>query len=239
VHAVCVAALFAGTAPAEFDYAPSIRQAAAESPPSDGDAADHATLNPTRDIPAEQAALAECMSGPGAAPTPADPLTAGNCLDLFDYDQQGEVDLADASVYLTTVPPPIPPELEIGRTVDGIYKRLKAGDIMPVHRGFQGGTHIFVSLRGRGFVPDSFVFVTRSGVMVDGGETVVETITTSIAYEGLGAGVSERANLFVGLALDPGQADGREADLTFTIEDYNAPSKTATITLRVLFEEIQ
>ncbi len=39
--------------------------------------------------------LADCLSGPGAPPTPTPPTTAQDCLDAFDTDFDGDVDLDD------------------------------------------------------------------------------------------------------------------------------------------------
>jgi len=43
--------------------------------------------------------LSACLSGPGAAPSPADGRCLQTCLDGFDADQDGDVDLADTAVF--------------------------------------------------------------------------------------------------------------------------------------------
>jgi hypothetical protein len=46
---------------------------------------------------ADHAALVDCLSGPGTAPIPTPPTTVQDCLDAFDGDYDGDVDLKDKS----------------------------------------------------------------------------------------------------------------------------------------------
>jgi hypothetical protein len=48
---------------------------------------------------ADYPALAECLAGPGLAPSPAEPTCAGTCLDAFDFNGDGDVDLADLAAF--------------------------------------------------------------------------------------------------------------------------------------------
>ncbi|HRX87171.1 MAG TPA: choice-of-anchor Q domain-containing protein, partial [Phycisphaerae bacterium] len=45
----------------------------------------------------DQVAFSECLGGPGAAPAPSAPLSGTDCLVVFDYDDDGDVDLWDFS----------------------------------------------------------------------------------------------------------------------------------------------
>ncbi|MFQ5463320.1 MAG: M4 family metallopeptidase [Phycisphaerae bacterium] len=47
----------------------------------------------------DYAVLADCLSGPGAAPAPPSPTSATFCLDVFDSDGDGDVDLADVEAF--------------------------------------------------------------------------------------------------------------------------------------------
>jgi len=49
-------------------------------------------------------ALADCLSGPGAAPSPSLPRTADECLRAFDCDDDGDVDLRDYATSVQSVP---------------------------------------------------------------------------------------------------------------------------------------
>ena len=44
----------------------------------------------------DYAVFVGCMAGPETPPDPAAPLTAQECLDIFDVDEDGDVDLSDA-----------------------------------------------------------------------------------------------------------------------------------------------
>ncbi|HEY3243254.1 MAG TPA: choice-of-anchor B family protein, partial [Phycisphaerae bacterium] len=50
---------------------------------------------------ADFAGFAECMAGPNAAPSPTQPPTPGECLDVFDSDADVDVDLFDLSELLS------------------------------------------------------------------------------------------------------------------------------------------
>lgn len=43
--------------------------------------------------------LADCLNGPGTAPSPTFPVTGQDCLDWFDADGDSDVDLSDAGVF--------------------------------------------------------------------------------------------------------------------------------------------
>ena len=49
----------------------------------------------------DYAALCDCLAGPGHPPDPDMPLTAQRCLDAFDHDGDGDVDLADFARFQT------------------------------------------------------------------------------------------------------------------------------------------
>ncbi len=48
-------------------------------------------------------ALADCLAGPGTAPAPAPPWDASRCLEHFDFDDDADVDLRDASLFSRAV----------------------------------------------------------------------------------------------------------------------------------------
>ena len=45
----------------------------------------------------------QCMSGPGQAPTPGEPVTPGDCWWAFDFDGDGDVDVHDYAVFSALV----------------------------------------------------------------------------------------------------------------------------------------
>jgi hypothetical protein len=47
----------------------------------------------------DQAEFAECLSGPNVAPSPTPPPTPQECLAAFDFNEDGDVDLADFSKF--------------------------------------------------------------------------------------------------------------------------------------------
>jgi hypothetical protein len=54
---------------------------------------------------ADYPALAECLAGPSAAPAPAAPITPPQCRDVFDFDGDDDVDLADAAALVLLFAP--------------------------------------------------------------------------------------------------------------------------------------
>jgi hypothetical protein len=48
----------------------------------------------------DHASFVECLAGPEVAPSPGEPLTAEECLTVFDFDEGGDVDLRDYSVFI-------------------------------------------------------------------------------------------------------------------------------------------
>lgn len=46
----------------------------------------------------------DCMSGPGAAPSPTEPVTPQGCLDVFDFDVDSDVDLGDYAAFEMLLP---------------------------------------------------------------------------------------------------------------------------------------
>ena len=175
--------------------------------------------------------MSDCWSGPDASPKPSDGMSLIQCLARFDYDDDGDVDLFDHAAYLTA------PAIELGFAFDVPYGCLRDGDTLPVFFGFQGGIHLFVTIRGTGFPPDAAVGVTRSGVMVDNGDIAVSLYTVNNVFTDIGDGLDQVLNLFTGLFMAPGNAHGRLADLTFTVTNHDDPTNTATVTTRVLLIE--
>ncbi len=62
----------------------------------------HVQLSAFGDI-ADLPNLADCLAGPGALPAPSGMLTAQQCLDLFDFNNDNDVDLDDSAVWLQVV----------------------------------------------------------------------------------------------------------------------------------------
>ena len=208
-----------------------------------------------RDMPAEVAVMSDCWSGPDESPKPSDGMSLVQCLTRFDYDGDGDVDLADHAAYLTA------PAIELGFAYNVPYACLSDGDTLSVSLGFQGGIHLYVTIRGTGFPPCAAVGVTRSGVMVDDGSIAVSLYTVNnvlsvrmcdgtsnccvvdddcaegVSCLAIADGLGQVLNLFTRLFMDPGSADGRLADLTFTVTDHSDPPNTATVTTRVLLIE--
>ncbi|MHC4610958.1 MAG: golvesin C-terminal-like domain-containing protein, partial [Planctomycetota bacterium] len=50
------------------------------------------------------AALADCLGGPGEVPSPPPPMSTADCLDVFDFDEDGDVDLLSFAEFRRRVP---------------------------------------------------------------------------------------------------------------------------------------
>lgn len=190
-----------------------------------------AAILPCHDLTVELPDLLDCMAGPGAPPAPVQGLSLADCLDLFDSNDDGSVDMSDYSAFLTA------PAIEFGYSFSQPYECMIDGSVMPVFHGLQGGTHIFVTLRGKGFPLGQSVNILRRGVMVDDQQVAIPDGEFLSVFTDLGGGVGEMKDLFLFMLLFPDEADGREMDLTFIATDPNDSSVTATVTHRVLLAE--
>jgi hypothetical protein len=54
----------------------------------------------------DYAVFADCLSGPGAVPTPPAPITVEECLGVFDFDIDEDVDLYDFDLLVLLITPP-------------------------------------------------------------------------------------------------------------------------------------
>lgn len=187
---------------------------------------------------AEASGIVDCLTGPDETPAPGGEWTSESCLAAFDSREDGEnpadgdIDLRDYAALITA------PAVELGYSFGQPYECVFDDDVIPVEFGFQGGIHFFISLRLSGFAPDAQVSIFREGVFLDDEGTAVYPYTVpQVICTDIGNGVNEIDSLFVGIFVAPSQADGRTAELIFTVTDLNDSNVTATIVRRLLFVE--
>lgn len=201
----------------------------------------------SRDFAQEIADVSQCLGGPDVVPAPSGDLDAAMCLGMFDYDDDGDVDLGDYEVYLKSASPDEEPRIEIGEATytDHSFYPYADGGTIELHSGFQGGTHVFLAIRGFNFPPDVAISFYRSGEAVEP-IPVSETISlehiflspqqpfSNIAFPNIGVGASQTQRFQLITLLPPGTGDYHDIDLTIIAETFNhEPIVEAEVTLRL------
>lgn len=115
------------------------------------------------------------------------------------------------------------------------YLRTPEGGNMIVRRGFQGGNHIFMSVKTVGFTPGAAVSFTR-GVQPDGTTlplVINSTVTQFLEAQVDGTQLLQQVFVFIDGVI-PQNYDGLPATVTMTITEQANPAITATLTQRVI-----
>jgi len=130
------------------------------------------------------------------------------------------------------------PDLLVGDETP--FTAIVEGGDMIVRRGFQGGNHIFISVKAIGFNPASGVEFTRGIVPVDSPLPVVieSTITQFFTVQDDGTLLLDRIFTFIDGVL-PDDYDGREATVTIRLTDLADPSITAELVQQVVLRAEQ
>lgn len=130
------------------------------------------------------------------------------------------------------------PDLEIGD--EAPFAAIVEGGDMIVRRGFQGGNHIFLSVRAVGFDPQAGVEFTRGVVPVDSPLPVVieSTVTQFFTPQSDGTLLLDRIFTFIDGVL-PDDYDGKEATVTVRLTDLTDPSITAELVQQVVLRAEQ
>ncbi|MGB0716058.1 MAG: hypothetical protein ACPGXK_09280 [Phycisphaerae bacterium] len=201
----------------------------------------------SRDYPQESADIADCLNGPDLMPEPTGVVDAATCLDMFDYDDDDDVDMADYETYLKSASPDESPSLEVGDTTytDHSFDLYDDDGTIEIHSGFQGGTHVFLAIRGYNFPPGEPIDFFRSGQAIEPipvSDTIsLEQIFLSpnqpfgnIAFPSIGVGVSQTQRFQLITLLPPGTGDFETIDLEVTARTRNVePPVEATVVVRV------
>ena len=135
-------------------------------------------------------------------------------------------------------------QVEIGFTDldSGTYRVITDGQVMPLFTAFQGGSHIFVTLRATGF-PDTEdgavnVVVAQIVTRLDSGD-VLNEFTQTIPFTEIDESRIERESRFVFLDATPEDIDGQTVMLSFTLTAQEDDSIVAGITQTVVLERTQ
>ena len=136
------------------------------------------------------------------------------------------------------------PQVEVGFTDldSGTYRVITDGQVMPLFTAFQGGSHIFVTLRAAGFphTEDGTVDVVVAQIVtrLDSGDVLNEFIQT-IPFTAIEESRIERESRFVFLDATPEDLDGQTVMLSFTLTEPEDGSIFASITQTVVLEPAQ
>ena len=126
------------------------------------------------------------------------------------------------------------PAVEFGYTDDvtEAYVPVAAGEVMPLYQGFQGGSHIFVTLRATGFEPDEsgqVAMVLSQRVTVNDGARVLSDFPQEISFSEVADGVVELRSRFIFLDSVTSDIEGATALITFALVDAADPNRIARI----------
>jgi hypothetical protein len=128
----------------------------------------------------------------------------------------------------------------IGVMVNGAtYVPFEDGDDMPLFHGPQGGIHIFVTIRGVGFAPNSLVDFTQSGVLVESERVIISQATTTATFSEIAPGLNQIQDRFVFVQALPAEVDDQLVRLTFRVTDRTNPTITASVTQSVTIRDTQ
>ncbi|MHC5109208.1 MAG: hypothetical protein ACYTHJ_04950 [Planctomycetota bacterium] len=202
-----------------------------------------------RDMPLEVSNFTICLNGPGVVPAPDQGLTSEECLDLYDYDDDADVDILDYREYLATLPVDSAPTILVGdsgfSTHD--FTPYRTGDTVELHDGIQGLTHIFITIRSYNLEippPSTNVTLYRVGEVVGTGQQVFTSqpfFNVPLREIGVGVRQTDRFTMITLLPpMPPDGWDGEEVILQFTVEVPDSdPLVQATYAVQVVLDEVQ
>ena len=126
---------------------------------------------------------------------------------------------------------PLKVDIQLGYGVP--FVALGDGDNLPVSRGFQGFSELYLSYQTKGFTPGGLASITLVLVLTDTDQTINFTTNHHVFTEiepGINEGVLDQWIIF----RNPNRLIGRLAHLTLTATDATVPSITATVQQNVV-----
>lgn len=129
-------------------------------------------------------------------------------------------------------------DIEYREGVGALSTLVPEGGTVTVFRGFQGGIHIFATLRASGLPASLDVMVQIAITLVGNGTAVASARTERIVFVDVEGGFTEGQNIFIGFdQAGPGDLDGKEARIDFTVTDPSDQTRTVTLSQRILLVE--
>lgn len=119
---------------------------------------------------------------------------------------------------------------------DDSYTSVGQGEVMPLFAGFQGGSHVFVTLRASGFPTDSAGKASirlAQRVARAGSGVALSEFSQDVMFERNAEGVLELADRFIFLDAATPDIDETDAVMTFTLTSISNPAMTTTVTRTV------
>lgn len=135
------------------------------------------------------------------------------------------------------------PRVELGFTDldSGAYRAIADGQVMPLFTAFQGGSHIYVTLRATGF-PHSEggtdVEVAQTVTLLDTG-VVLNEFSQVLPFAEIEESRIERESRFIFLDAFQANIDGQTVILSFTLTAQEDDSIVAGITQTVVLDRTQ
>jgi hypothetical protein len=137
------------------------------------------------------------------------------------------------------------PALEIGFTDpdDNSYRTVGHLGDMPVYRGFQGGSHLFVTLRAQGLTADDqgqALLLMEESLEVAAGGNMLGELTSQVAFQHLGSALFELSMHFMFLDAVVTDLDNKDVYLAFRLASTDGATLYAErrqlVTLRRVVE---
>ncbi len=169
-------------------------------------------------------------------PPPGDGGDEPECADHADCEE-GEV-CEDFSCVASS-----DPQVEIGFTDldSGTYRVITDGQVMPLFTAFQGGSHIYVTLRATGFPYSeggTDVEVAQTVTLLETGD-VLNEFSQVLPFAEIEESRIERESRFIFLDALQSDIDGQTVMLSFTLTAREDDSIVAGINQTVVLERTQ
>ena len=166
------------------------------------------------------------------------PMNGGNMPDgeacMSEPDCELGENCTDGACVATTEP-----DIQYWAVVDLMFGPVADGGTIEVEQGPQGGIHTFVSILATGFEPNELLLYSAEVRLAETNEIIGQPPSQQFLSSEIAEGINEIQGIFLRLTgANPGEVDGREGIVTLELSSVNDPTRTASVTQRVVLQEV-